>query len=1058
MFNVCSISDEIQYRIDRFRERVGFFAEKKIVIYGTGVNAKRILTQIPELNVIGLMDNQHTGEYIFGKRVLSEREVLLLNIDAIILATEPHSTKIVYSRISDFCTQNNIMVFDMHGRDETKLRKNILEQEIYYPNFSEENLKHAISDKNVIVIEAEGILFSALEISQKELLTKVEEIAKKENIETKNFKCDRLRAEERVTSKNVNLKDVYTILSSFSNISKTDLTRLREIEESVRVENLFPRHSMLAIMQYMIREGKKVYVRFEMTGGEAVLEVFLKKYGVENVQFLPVGNRSLDVTTCINILSLGRMCGFDKILYIGCNHNDSLIIPQLYDVNIVLIQETRKLFLANSRLNLEKNEIENCFTEKIWNIIFFMYDLPYIEDARIEECDAKVSKEIGWRDGNGEISLELLPFQERKDIKDYKKLIFKEYEEPMVSIIIPVYNQFEYTYNCLCSILNNTGDVSYEIIVADDHSTDLTIEMEKVIHGITVIHNAENLLFIRNCNNAARVSKGKYILFLNNDTQVQLNWLYPLVSLMEKNKDVGLVGSKLVFPNGKLQEAGGIIWNDASGWNYGREKNPAAPEYNYVRETDYISGASIMIDKELWLEIGGFDERFVPAYCEDSDLAFEVRKRGKKVLYQPESMVVHFEGVSNGKNIETGVKKYQVDNKEKFYNKWKNVLLQEHYPIGQNVLSACERKGKRKTVLIVSEGVPTYDKDAGSRTLDFYLKEFIDRGYIVKYIPDSFVAEEPYTQRLQQMGVEVFSGEHYKKNIFLWIQTYASEIDFAFLNYPNASLKYIDILKDLNIPVRYYGMDLHYLRNKREYELFGDAYKLKLSEEFYEKEKYLIQNSDVVYYPSMVEVDIVKREFQRPDAKQLLSNIFDVQTIINNYEPEKREGLMFIGGYRHTPNVDAVLWFANHIFPRVNNQMEITFYIAGADMPTEIKNIEIPRVVKLGVLTEQELEDMYNKVKMIVVPLRYGAGIKGKVIEALYHGVPMITTSIGMEGIPNESAAARVCDDENSFISAIEELYEDNEELSRMSIAGQEIIKKYYSREAAWNSIADDFI
>ena len=213
----------------------------------------------------------------------------------------------------------------------------------------------------------------------------------------------------------------------------------------------------------------------------------------------------------------------------------------------------------------------------------------------------------------------------------------------------------------------NSGECTYEIIIANDCSTDLTIQLGDVVKGINIINNTDNLRFLLNCNNAAKYAKGEYILFLNNDTQVQQNWLQPLVDLMKKDTTIGMVGSKLIYADGYLQEAGGILWDDASAWNYGNRQNPNDSEFNFVHEVDYISGAAIMIRTKLWKEIGGFDERFVPAYCEDSDLAFEVRKHGYKVVYQPKSVVVHFEGISNGTDVTTGQKKYQVENQKKFY-------------------------------------------------------------------------------------------------------------------------------------------------------------------------------------------------------------------------------------------------------------------------------------------------------------------------------------------------------------------------------------------------------
>ena len=225
---------------------------------------------------------------------------------------------------------------------------------------------------------------------------------------------------------------------------------------------------------------------------------------------------------------------------------------------------------------------------------------------------------------------------------EHGKLHFDYVEHPTVSIVIPVYNQIHYTYACLLSILENTKDVTYEIIIADDVSTDATKELSLYAENLVICRNKTNQGFLRNCNQAAKAARGKYVMFLNNDTQVTPGWLSSLVNLIESDPTIGMVGSKLVYPDGRLQEAGGIIWSDGSGWNYGRLDDPEKPEYNYVKDVDYISGAAILLSTDLWKQIGGFDELFAPAYCEDSDLAFEVRKAGYRVVYQPLSKVIHF--------------------------------------------------------------------------------------------------------------------------------------------------------------------------------------------------------------------------------------------------------------------------------------------------------------------------------------------------------------------------------------------------------------------------------
>lgn len=287
-----------------------------------------------------------------------------------------------------------------------------------------------------------------------------------------------------------------------------------------------------------------------------------------------------------------------------------------------------------------------------------------------------LDKEKGLRE-SGTRTYDMLPICNYEAIRLADPIVFENNINPIVSVIVPVYNKFEYTYNCLLALKKYLGNITYEIIVADDCSTDMTSEIETVVKGIRVIHNKKNFQFLVNCNSAAKEAKGKYIYFLNNDTQIQKGCVESLVKLLEANSKIGLIGSKLIYPTGLVQEAGGIVWKDAAVLQFGNGRQTGEAELNYVRETDYISGASMMIRSDLWKLIGGFDKRFIPAYYEDVDLAFEVRKRGFSVIYQPESEVIHFEGVTESINADK--KKLIEQNKMEFQNKWQDELHEFHY-------------------------------------------------------------------------------------------------------------------------------------------------------------------------------------------------------------------------------------------------------------------------------------------------------------------------------------------------------------------------------------------
>lgn len=644
----------------------------------------------------------------------------------------------------------------------------------------------------------------------------------------------------------------------------------------------------------------------------------------------------------------------------------------------------------------------------------------------------------------------------------YGEIRLKKEENPEVSIIIPVYNQLLFTYKCLLSIIKNTNDVSYEVIIADDVSTDGTRFLNSYTSNVNIVRNKKNLRFLRNCNNASKSAKGKYVLFLNNDTEVKEKWLSSLVELIESDKTIGMVGSKLIFPDGKLQEAGGIIFNDGSGANYGKFDDASKPQYNYVRDVDYISGASIMLSNKLWKEIGGFDDTFAPAYCEDSDLAFEIRRRGLRVVYQPKSVVVHYEGVSNGVNVNNvnSLKHYQVVNVKKLKEKWKKELMKLPFPDTNPMnIKHRDRINGKKVVLVVDHYVPEFDKDAGSKTTFQYLKMLVDKGYIVKFLGDNFYNKEPYTGVLQQMGIEVLYGIDYRNTLEDWIYENKNNIDVIYLNRPHISVKYIDFIKkNTDIKVIYYGHDLHFLREKREYEITKDKKHLEDSDYWKEIELEMMRKSDVVYYPSYIEKELINSIDPKINVKAINAYIFDNIDLETNYDFTKKEGIMFIGGFTHRPNVDAVLWFTKEIYPLIYEKIKVPFYIVGSNPPKEIIDLQsIPGVIIKGYVTEEELDELYKKCKMAMIPLRYGAGIKGKVVEAMSKGIPFVTTSCGAEGIVGIEKFVPVVDKEQAFAKSVIELYSDNEKLSKISLEERKYIDKNFSTDAAFDIIKDDF-
>ncbi len=210
--------------------------------------------------------------------------------------------------------------------------------------------------------------------------------------------------------------------------------------------------------------------------------------------------------------------------------------------------------------------------------------------------------------------------------------------------MLPVFNNFELTVECLAALRRNDPSNSYEVLLVDDASTDRTANEMVTIPGVRYLRNAENLGYLRSCNRAFRQARGEYVCLLNNDTQVQAGWLDPLVESLDRKSDIGIVGSKLLFPDARLQEAGArLSWcaGNLVGELIGFGASSAEPCFQYARAVEYSSGACVLVRRSILDEVGGFDTGFAPAYFEDVDLAYQVLKAGFKVLYEPRSEVVH---------------------------------------------------------------------------------------------------------------------------------------------------------------------------------------------------------------------------------------------------------------------------------------------------------------------------------------------------------------------------------------------------------------------------------
>lgn len=629
--------------------------------------------------------------------------------------------------------------------------------------------------------------------------------------------------------------------------------------------------------------------------------------------------------------------------------------------------------------------------------------------------------------------------------------------DPDVTIIIPVFNKIEYTLRALAGLSLQETNYTFEVILADDHSTDQTKDISALIGGLKYIRHSKNLGFLLNCNRAAEAANGKIIVFLNNDTIPFPSWLSELIDPLEKDERVGLVGSMLLYADGTLQEAGGFVFKDGAGWNYGREGAPNDCRYNFVREVDYCSGASLAISRSLWTDLGGFDERYEPAYYEDTDLAFRVREAGYKVIYTPFSKLVHFEGISSGVSLTSGTKQYQLTNQSKFKVRWQHQLTRELTP--SQARFSPWKPYKKNVLLWIDALFPTPDQDCGSVEAFNFLKTACEGGWGVTFIPQANRDHaELYTEQLQRLGIECWY-QPYLQSVADYLKTYGHQFDVIVLSRVVVAS---DVIEDViryapEAKIIFNTVDLHFLRESREREIIyghhsGSGEDNSKTDSLKEKEFNIIKRADLTILTSHYEETIVRE--QVPSAKTTVIPIArDIPGRGRGFQG--RHDICFLGGFSHKPNVDAVEYFVSEIWQLVKEHLpDCRFIVAGSNIPDSIQRLSCEDIVIEGFVPE--LHTLFERVKLSIAPLRYGAGMKGKVVSSLSFGVPVIATSIAAEGMSlTDGLDVSIANEPANFANLITQIYRSEAAWERLSQNGLDTARSKFSSDKVSPKIID---
>jgi GT2 family glycosyltransferase/Tfp pilus assembly protein PilF len=622
---------------------------------------------------------------------------------------------------------------------------------------------------------------------------------------------------------------------------------------------------------------------------------------------------------------------------------------------------------------------------------------------------------------------------------------------PIIAILS--YNKVDLLCRCLNSIFSHTAH-PYRVCVVDQASTDGTKRYLKDLEGqVDHIETEKNLGFVMGNNLVMDRYEDRDIVLLNNDTVVTPGWLDALVERAYSDAEIGIVGAKLIFPDGRLQAAGCEIFQDASGREIGKYDDPQRHIYNQVADVDYVSGACLYIRRETLEKTGPFDPQFAPAYWEDTDLCFAARKAGFRVVYEPRSVVTHHEGGSFGAPAQRSRSaELQQRNKPKFIAKWKQELASQR----SNVFEIPAEEGKEK-ILVILPFLPLYDRAAGEMRW-FHTLKILREKYQVVFLARNGQDGIKYINPLEKQGITVFDTDQERMKQLGCEATGPLWIDFPLLLKSNdfraVIVGFYHVAAQYYKDIRTYSprshlvidsYDVAFLRERRRAEVSEKDEDFWHAEEVRRLELDWYRKADMALTVTEKDRDVLLRE--DPSLRVGIST--DIHPVPEFEWKPGRKDLVFIGNFNHQPNEDAVVYFAQEILPKIHRELpDVRFYIVGNGPTPRVEALAGDHVIVTGFVPE--ILPYLQECRVCVVPLRYGAGLKGKVGQAMAAGIPQVSTSIGAEGMGlTHGRDILIADRPEDFAREVILLYQDEDLGRRLAENARNLVVEQYSYDNA---------
>jgi GT2 family glycosyltransferase len=625
-------------------------------------------------------------------------------------------------------------------------------------------------------------------------------------------------------------------------------------------------------------------------------------------------------------------------------------------------------------------------------------------------------------------------------------------DDPRVSVVIVTHGGWEVARRGLEALVRNT-DLCFEVVIVDNASPDGTADrLRDEVDGAKLLFNDTNTGFGAACNQGAEAARGELLCFLNSDALVEPDWLPPLLETLQRD-GVGAAVPMLLNEDGTIQEAGSVI--DSVGWAIalGGGDDPERFEYRFAREVDFGSAACMLVRRADFVDVGGFDEAYEPAYFEDVDLCFKLKERGLRTMYEPRSRVVH---VRFGSGNWDAARELMTKNRHVFYRRWAGRLLErprllEVASMPRRLVAGRDAEALER-FLVLDDRVPHTDRGSGDPRMAALLTELSDlwpEARITLCATDGREAER-YAGPLLAMGVEIVVPP---VDWNLWFEHRRYHYSVAIVSRGQNWDRFDDLLRNTQ-PQALRVFDTEALSFRRLELQSGVAESREEQAHFTAQgtlmrqwEMRALQEADAIFSVTLEEQELISQV--TPDTPAfVLPGVVEVAESPPGFE--ERRDLLFFGGFlagTGSPNEDALLYLVNEIMPLLwEHEPDLVLHVVGADVTPAVQALDGERVNVVGFA--EDPREWFDRTRLHVSPLRFGAGVKQKLLDTMAAGLPFVTTEVGAEGLQlGGLEPLLVADDPAEIAGLVHELYTDAHRWARVQVELLDVTAEWFGRE-----------